>query len=129
MFRSGRSGSAGAAFSLRERVTTRCSGQRQEEPSAAADLERWTELTDLDTLILLKTRAGGVQDMLDVAQLIWRHPDRLPLARDLADRYGVRPRLESCLTDRRERQRYLDSVPRSARAQRRAEIDRLIPLP
>ena len=87
------------------------------------------KLIDLDTLILLKARAGGVQHVLDVAQLIWRHPDRLPLARDLADRYGVRPRLESCLADRRERQRYLDSVPRSARARRRAEIDRLIPLP
>jgi hypothetical protein len=87
------------------------------------------KLVDLDTLILLKTRAGGVQDMLDVAQLVWRHPDHLPLARDLADRYGVRPRLEGCLADRRERRRYLDSVPRSTRAQRRAEIDRLIPLP
>lgn len=84
------------------------------------------KVVDLDALLHLKARAGGVQDMLDVAQLVWRHPDRLPLARDLAGRYGVGPKLEACLRDRRERQRYVDALPREKRLRAATDLRRLI---
>jgi hypothetical protein len=87
------------------------------------------KVIDLDTLLLLKLRAGGVQDVLDVAQLVWRNPDRLPLARDLAGRHGVAGRLESYLLDRRERRKFIDGLPREKRRRAREELQRLLPMP
>jgi len=87
------------------------------------------KVIDLDTLLLLKLRAGGVQDVLDVAQLVWRNPDRLPLARDLSGRYGVAHKLESYLLDRRERRKLIDGLPREKRRRVREELQRLLPMP
>jgi len=88
--------------------------------------EQAIKVVDLDTLLLLKTRAGGVQDMLDVAQLVWRNPSRLSLARELAGRYGVGNKLESCLMDRRERQKFVDGLPRERRRRALDELARLL---
>lgn len=84
------------------------------------------KVIDLDTLLLLKARAGGMQDVLDMTQLVWRNPDRLPLAREFAGRYGVASKLESCLMDRREQQKFIDGLPRQRRQNARAELKRLL---
>ena len=84
------------------------------------------KVVDLDTLLLLKTRAGGMQDMLDVAQLAWRNLDRLPLARELAGRYDVRHKLEACLADRRERQKFVEGLPPEKRRRARDELTHVL---
>lgn len=60
-------------------------------------------VVDARTLIHLKLRAGGPQDVLDVAMLLQRHPEHLARARDLATAYDVTERLESFLSDPRVR--------------------------
>ena len=84
------------------------------------------KVIDLDTLLLLKARAGGMQDVLDMTQLVLRNPDRLSLAREFAGRYGVGSKLESCLMDRREQQKFVDGLPRQRRHHAKAELKRLL---
>lgn len=61
-------------------------------------------VVDLDTLVRLKLRAAGPQDLLDVVHLVRLHPEILEKARSLADAYGVRERFEEWLRDPRIRE-------------------------
>jgi hypothetical protein len=61
------------------------------------------KVVDLRTLIHLKLRAGGPQDVLDVVMLLQRHPEHLPVARELATGYLLTERLESFMNDPRIR--------------------------
>ena len=56
-------------------------------------------VVDLDTLIRLKLRAGGPQDLLDVVHLLRRHPEMVVKAKELAAAYGLSDRLELWLAD------------------------------
>ena len=58
---------------------------------------------DLDGLIRLKLRAGGPQDLLDVAVLLRQHPDHVPAARALAEAYGIWRQVEAWINDPRLR--------------------------
>ena len=58
---------------------------------------------DLDALIRLKLRAGGPQDLIDVVQLVRRHPEVQPKAIAVAEAHGLRGRLEAWLADPRIR--------------------------
>jgi hypothetical protein len=60
-------------------------------------------VVDLDGLIRLKLRAGGPQDLIDVVQLVRRHPEMQQKAVSVAEAYGIRDRLESWLADPRIR--------------------------
>jgi hypothetical protein len=72
--------------------------QTVEIPLTSGDKLR---VVDARTIIHLKLRAGGPQDVLDVAMLLQRHPEHLARARELATAYGVTERLESFLSDPR----------------------------
>lgn len=56
-------------------------------------------VVDLDGLIRLKLRAGGPQDLIDVVQLVRRHPEAQQAAVSVAEAYGIRDRLEAWLAD------------------------------
>jgi hypothetical protein len=66
-------------------------------------------LVDLDTLVRLKLRAAGPQDLIDVVHLVRLHPEIRERTAALADAYGVRERFEEWLKDPRIR------VPRRRR--------------
>jgi hypothetical protein len=83
-------------------------------PPVPIDWGRGVELTiekgrpplrvvDLDALIRLKLRAGGPQDLIDVVQLVRRHPEAQPKALAVAEAHGLRGRLEAWLADPRIR--------------------------
>jgi len=59
------------------------------------------KVVDLRTLIHMKLRAGGPQDVLDVVMLLQRRPEHLSRARELATAYRVADRLESFMNDPR----------------------------
>lgn len=65
-------------------------------PLATASRLRVVSLNDL---IRLKLRAGGPLDMIDVVQLVRRHPELMPFALSIAEAYGQRDRLEAWLAD------------------------------
>jgi hypothetical protein len=69
-------------------------------------------VVDAQTLIHLKLRAGGPQDVLDAVMLLQQHPEHLARARELATAYGVKERLESFLSD----PRIQSKMPRRSRA-------------
>lgn len=56
-------------------------------------------VVSLSDLIRLKLRAGGPLDMIDVVQLVRRHPELEPTALGVAEAYGQRDRLEAWLAD------------------------------
>jgi hypothetical protein len=60
-------------------------------------------VVDLDTLVRLKLRAAGPQDLIDVVHLVRLHPEIRDRALELAAAYGVRERFEEWLTDARIR--------------------------
>jgi hypothetical protein len=81
-------------------------------------------LVDLEGLLRLKLRAQGVQDVLDVAVLVLRHPDCRERAREIARAYRILDRLDSFLADRRtqataEEQRAREYRPGTDRASRK----------
>ena len=53
------------------------------------------KVVDLSTLIHLKLRAGGPQDVIDVVMLLQQHPTEASRARELATAYGLAAQLES----------------------------------
>lgn len=57
----------------------------------------------LDSLLQLKFRAGGPQDLLDAARLVLLHPDLELRARELATAYRAADRFETWLSDPRIR--------------------------
>jgi len=60
-------------------------------------------VVDLDGLLRLKLRAGGPQDLMDVAHLILQHPDRIAAAREAARAYRLEDKLDAWLNDPRTR--------------------------
>ncbi len=60
-------------------------------------------VVDLDTLVRLKLRAGGPQDLIDVVHLVRLHSEIEGRALTLGEAYGVRERLEEWLADPRIR--------------------------
>ena len=66
---------------------------------------RTLRVVDLGSLLALKFRAAGGQDLMDVAMLLHEHPEHLERARELAVAYRVADKLESWLNDRRLRAR------------------------
>lgn len=60
-------------------------------------------VVDLDGLIRLKLRAGGPQDLIDVVQLVRRHPEAEEPTLRVAEAYQLRARLQSWLDDPRIR--------------------------
>jgi len=60
-------------------------------------------IVDLDGLLRLKLRAGGPQDLMDVAHLILQHPDRIAAAREAARAYRLEDKLDVWLNDPRTR--------------------------
>ena len=82
-------------------------------------------LVDLNGLLRLKLRAQGVQDVLDVAVLVLRHPDYREAAREIARANRILDRLDSFLADRRtqataEEQRAREGRPTGKKARRRS---------
>lgn len=59
------------------------------------------KVVDLDGLLQLKFRAGGPQDLLDVARLVLLHPETEVRARELATAYGARDRFDTWIRDPR----------------------------
>ncbi len=60
-------------------------------------------VVDLETLVRLKLRAGGPQDLIDVVHLVRLHPEIEGKALGFADAYGARKRLAEWLSDPRIR--------------------------
>jgi hypothetical protein len=81
-------------------------------------------IVSLEGLLRLKLRAQGVQDVLDVAVLVLRHPEHRALAREIAQAHRVQQRLDQFLADRRtqapaEAQRRNEEGPRRRPRRRR----------
>jgi hypothetical protein len=71
-------------------------------------------VVDLPTLIHLKLRAGGPQDVLDVAMLLQDHPTAAARAGELAAAFGLAAQLESFTNSPRVRARR----PKASRGRR-----------
>lgn len=71
--------------------------------------KRRLRVVDLDGLIRLKLRAQGPRDLMDVAALTLRHPERLAAAREAARSHRVLDRLDHWLADPRLRAELLES--------------------
>jgi hypothetical protein len=72
------------------------------------------KVVDLDSLLQLKIRAGGPQDLLDAARLVLLHREVEPRAVELAVAYGARDRLEAWLSDPRTRAQAREDAEREA---------------
>jgi hypothetical protein len=82
-------------------------------PPVPVDFDRATTLplaggksvrvVDLETLLRLKLRVGGPQDLLDAAKLLREHPEMLERTRAVARKYGLWTRIESWMKDPRVR--------------------------
>lgn len=70
---------------------------------------RRLRVVDLDGLIRLKLRAQGPRDLMDVAALTLRHPERLAAAREAARSHGALDRLDHWLADPRLRAEILET--------------------
>lgn len=73
------------------------------------------KVVDLRTLIHLKLRAGGPQDVLDVVMLLQQRPEHLSRARELATAYRVADWLESFMSDPRIKAKALERTGRRRR--------------
>jgi len=71
-------------------------------------------IVELDSLLRLKFRADGPQDLLDVARLVLLHPEMEARASELATAHRSRERFEAWLNDPRVR----------AQAREEAELER-----
>ena len=76
-------------------------------------------VVDLDGLLRLKFRAGGPQDLLDVARLVLLHPNTEERARELATAYRASDRFEMWLEDPRTRAQAREEAERERRATRK----------
>ena len=72
------------------------------------------KVVDLDSLLQLKFRAGGHQDLLDVARLVLLHPEVETRAIELATAYGATDRFEAWLHDPRTRAQAREDAEREA---------------
>ena len=73
------------------------------------------KFVDLPTLIHLKLRAGGPQDVLDVVMLLQQHGAELVRARELATAYGLAAQLESFMANPRVKAKAAGTVDRRTR--------------
>ena len=73
------------------------------------------KVVDLPTLIHLKLRAGGPQDVLDVAMLLQHHPTEAARAAELATAYGLAAQLESFTKSPRVRAKRPVTTPRRSK--------------
>ena len=80
-------------------------------------------IVDLDGLLRLKLRARGPRDLMDVAALVLRHPERRDRALEAATAYGVARELAGWLSDRRLR----DEIPPPPRKPRTRPASRRSP--
>ena len=78
------------------------------------------KFVDLPTLIHLKLRAAGPQDVLDVVMLLQLHPAELQRARELATAYGLSAQLESFMESPRIRAKASGTVSRRSRRSRKS---------
>jgi hypothetical protein len=78
------------------------------------------KFVDLPTLIHLKLRAGGPQDVLDVVMLLQLHPAEVQRARELATAYGLAAQLESFMESPRIKAKASGTVGRRARRSRKS---------
>jgi len=70
------------------------------------------KFVDLPTLIHLKLRAGGPQDVLDVVMLLQRHPAEAVRARELATAHGLAAQLETFMESPRIKAKASEAVGR-----------------
>ena len=78
------------------------------------------KFVDLPTLIHLKLRAAGPQDVLDVVMLLQLHPAEVQRARELATAYGLAAQLESFMESPRIRAKASGTVSRRSRRSRKS---------
>jgi hypothetical protein len=78
------------------------------------------KVVDLPTLIHLKLRAGGPQDVLDVVMLLQQHPAEVVRAREFATAYGLVAQLESFMESPRIKAKAVGTSGRRARRSRRS---------
>lgn len=60
-------------------------------------------VVDLESLLRLKLRAGGPQDLLDVAKLLRAHPELVGRVRTVAEKYGLWEQVDRWMNDPRVR--------------------------
>jgi hypothetical protein len=86
------------------------------ERTLALDIAGGTlKVVDLDTLLQLKFRAGGPQDLLDATRLVLAHPELEAQAKELATAYRARDRFDSWLRDPRILAQAREEAARGAR--------------
>jgi len=78
------------------------------------------KVVDLDGLLQLKFRAGGLQDLLDAARLVMLHPETEARARELATAHRALDRFEVWLRDPRTRAQAAEEAQRGRRRARKA---------
>ncbi|HEX9187460.1 MAG TPA: hypothetical protein VGB87_10330 [Vicinamibacteria bacterium] len=78
------------------------------------------KVVDLDGLLQLKFRAGGLQDLLDAARLVMLHPETEARAQELATAYRARDRFDAWLRDPRVRAQAAEEARRERRTPRPA---------
>jgi len=78
------------------------------------------KFVDLPTLIHLKLRAGGPQDVLDVVMLLQLHPAEVQRARELATAYGLAAQLESFMESPRIKAKASGTVRRRPKRTRKS---------
>ena len=77
------------------------------------------KVVDLPTLIHLKLRAGGPQDVIDVVMLLQQHPTEAARAGELATAYGLAAQLESFMKSPRIKAKGPKTLrPRSGRSKK-----------
>jgi hypothetical protein len=100
---------------------------RWEKAEALSVEGRTLRVVDLEDLLRLKMRAGGIMDLVDAAMLVLIHPEVAEAARAAAAAYRLEHRFQSLLEDQRlraqarEQRAAQESRPRrSPRAKRRS---------
>jgi hypothetical protein len=81
---------------------------------------RTLKFVDLPTLIHLKLRAGGPQDVLDVVMLLQQHPAEVGRARELATAYGLAAQLGSFMESPRIKAKAPGTAGRRSRRPRKS---------
>ena len=76
-------------------------------------------VVDLDGLVRLKLKAGGPQDLMDIAALVLRHPEIRERAQERALAYGIRDKLDLWLNDRRLKAQLAESAAERPPARRK----------
>jgi hypothetical protein len=78
-------------------------------------------VVDLESLVRLKLKAAGPQDLMDIASLVLRHPHLRERTEELGDAYRIRDKLDVWLNDPRLRSGLEEAAPRRRRPRPRAK--------